>query len=73
MSISEIVVPGSTSNLGASFDACGLALSLYLRVRVEERTSRFEIVPAGEGAETVPRDESHPFFPLLDRFSRATI
>jgi carbamoyltransferase len=22
--------------------------------------------------ETVPRDESHPFFPLLDRFSRAT-
>ena len=66
MSISEIVVPGSTSNLGASFDACGLALSLYLRVRIEERTSRFEIVPTGEGAETVPRDESN----LIARVAR---
>jgi homoserine kinase len=30
----EIVVPGSTSNLGAGFDALGLALSVYLRVRL---------------------------------------
>lgn len=31
----EIVVPGSTSNLGPGFDALGLALQIYLRVRVE--------------------------------------
>jgi len=30
----EIVVPGSTSNLGPGFDALGLALQIYLRVRV---------------------------------------
>jgi|EndMetStandDraft_5_1072996.scaffolds.fasta_scaffold07251_4 homoserine kinase len=30
----EIVVPGSTSNLGAGFDALGLALSVYLRLNV---------------------------------------
>jgi homoserine kinase len=30
----EIVVPGSTSNLGAGFDALGLALSVYLRLTV---------------------------------------
>jgi homoserine kinase len=30
----EIVVPGSTSNLGPGFDALGLALRLYLRVRI---------------------------------------
>lgn len=30
----EIVVPGSTSNLGPGFDALGLALQLSLRVRV---------------------------------------
>ena len=30
----EVVVPGSTSNLGPGFDAIGLALRLYLRVRI---------------------------------------
>jgi homoserine kinase len=30
----EILVPGSTSNLGPGFDTLGLALRLYLRVRI---------------------------------------
>jgi homoserine kinase len=30
----EIVVPGSTSNLGPGFDALGLALDVTLRLRV---------------------------------------
>ena len=55
----EITIPASTSNLGASFDACGLALALYLQVTVEERTSGFEIALAGEGADRMPRDESN--------------
>jgi homoserine kinase len=55
----EIIVPGSTSNLGASFDTCGLALALYLRVTVESRESRIEIVPTGEGEDCVPRDETN--------------
>ncbi|HMV85271.1 MAG TPA: homoserine kinase [Blastocatellia bacterium] len=58
----EIIVPASTSNLGASFDTCGLALSLYLRLEVEPLDNRFEgfqIWPTGEGAEKVPRDESN--------------
>jgi homoserine kinase len=54
-----ISVPASTSNLGASFDTCGLALALYLRVTVEEQPRGFEVVPAGEGAAVVPRDESN--------------
>lgn len=66
MSRAEIVVPGSTSNLGASFDACGLALSLYLRLRVEELASGFEVVPSGEGADSLPRDESN----LIARVAR---
>ena len=56
---SEIVIPGSTSNLGASFDACGVALSLYLRVEVEDRSSGIEVVPSGEGAEQLPRNGSN--------------
>ena len=35
----RIVVPGSTSNLGPGFDFLGLALSLYLEVRVLGRAS----------------------------------
>jgi homoserine kinase len=59
MAKTEIIVPASTSNLGASFDTCGLALSLYLRVEVESTGRTFEIIPSGEGADKVPRDESN--------------
>lgn len=59
MAKTEIIVPASTSNLGASFDACGLALALYLRVEVEPRERGYEILPTGEGAEKIPRDESN--------------
>ncbi|HWP43863.1 MAG TPA: homoserine kinase, partial [Blastocatellia bacterium] len=45
----RITVPASTSNLGASFDTCGLALSLYLRVTAERRAGAFEVTAAGEG------------------------
>ena len=55
----EIIVPASTSNLGASFDTCGLALALYLRLEIEAQPNGFEIIPSGEGAEKVPRDESN--------------
>lgn len=54
----EIVVPASTSNLGASFDACGLALSLHLKVSVEA-ASGFTVEASGESAEAMPRDESN--------------
>jgi homoserine kinase len=62
----EITIPASTSNLGASFDACGLALALYLKVTVEESAGGFRITPAGEGADQVPRDESN----LIARVAR---
>ena len=32
----EVVVPGSTANLGGGFDTLGLAVQLYLRVRILE-------------------------------------
>lgn len=63
----EITIPASTSNLGASFDTCGLALALYLNVRVEEHGGGFEIVTSGEGADRLPRDESN----LIVRVARS--
>ncbi len=67
MTQAEIIIPASTSNLGASFDACGLALALYLKVTVEEQASGFEVVASGEGEDRVPRDESN----LIVRVARS--
>jgi homoserine kinase len=58
-----ITVPASTSNLGASFDTCGLALGLYLTVSVEIADQvgapKFNIKATGEGADKVAPDESN--------------
>jgi homoserine kinase len=45
--------------MGASFDTCGLALSLYLRIEVEQYDRGFEISLSGAGAEKLPSDESN--------------
>ena len=66
MQRTEIIIPASTSNLGASFDAVGLALALYLRVTVEEAAAGFVINPTGEGAATVERGEAN----LIARVAR---
>lgn len=59
MNKTEIIVPASTSNLGSSFDTCGLALGLYLRVTVEPLSYGFKVIPTGEGSDVVPRDASN--------------
>src|SRR4029078_10051310 len=46
-------VPAGTSNLGAGFDALGLALELYLRVRIE-LSPKTEIVALGVDAQEIP-------------------
>ncbi|HJQ25228.1 MAG TPA: homoserine kinase [Blastocatellia bacterium] len=66
MQRTEIIIPASTSNLGASFDAVGLALTLYLRVTVEAAADEFVIHPTGEGAAAVERGEAN----LIARVAR---
>jgi homoserine kinase len=46
-------VPAGTSNLGAGFDSLGLALEMYLRVRVE-LSSKMEIVALGIDSAEIP-------------------
>lgn len=56
----RIRVPASTSNLGAAFDAVGLALQLFLTVEVRELDrgpSRLEF--HGQDSRLVPTDESN--------------
>jgi homoserine kinase len=56
----RIRVPASTSNLGAAFDAVGLALQLHLTLEVcllDQGISRIEFT--GQDAHLVPSDESN--------------
>jgi homoserine kinase len=53
-------VPATSANLGPGYDSLGLALAMYDTVTVETTDGgglAFEL--RGEGADTLPRDESH--------------
>lgn len=71
----QIVVPGSTANLGGGFDTLGLAVQLYLRVRIvevrEDGGSRLEVVrstPPVSGRNAVER----AFQAMVERAGRRT-
>lgn len=62
-------VPASAANLGPGFDALGLALALHDEVDAEVTPGGLKIEVDGQGAGTVPCDESH----LVVRALRATL
>lgn len=64
----RVRVPATSANIGPGFDAFGLSLGLYDDVVVRVAESGVHLDIAGEGAETLPRDESH----LLVRSLRTT-
>ncbi|HJP73947.1 MAG TPA: homoserine kinase [Pseudonocardiaceae bacterium] len=64
----EVVVPASSANLGSGFDALGLAIAHYDVVTVRLTESGLVLRVDGEGAGSVPCDESH----LVLRALRAT-
>ncbi|MDH6575649.1 homoserine kinase [Kitasatospora sp. MAP5-34] len=63
----RVRVPATSANLGPGFDAFGLALGLYDDVVVRVAESGLSVDIAGQGADTLPRDERH----LLVRSMRA--
>jgi len=54
-----VTVPATSANLGPGFDSLGLALSLRDTLTGEVLGSGLEVHVDGEGADGVPRDESH--------------
>lgn len=54
-----VEVPATCANLGPGFDCFGLALDWRERVRLEVLESGYQLEISGEGADLVPRDESH--------------
>ncbi len=67
----RIRVPATTANLGAAFDAVGLALQLYLSLdvrRLEDGPSSLEF--QGEGAGSVPADSSNLIWRVMEGVAR---
>ncbi len=58
----RVTVPGSAGNLGPGFDSLGMALGVVDEIEVQAiASSGVEIEVEGEGADTIPRDETHLF------------
>ena len=55
----RVSVPATSANLGPGFDTLGLALSLRDELVAEVVPDGLDIEVSGEGADDVPRDESH--------------
>ncbi len=55
----RVLVPATSANLGPGFDALGLALDLHDVLEGEVLDSGLQIEVEGEGAGSVPLDESH--------------
>lgn len=55
----RVRVPATSANLGPGFDAFGLALGLYDDVVVRVADAGLHVDIAGEGADTLERDEGH--------------
>jgi len=62
----KVVVPASTSNLGAGFDTFGLALTLYNTFEVVEG-NQFEVEIIGEGADRLSKGEGNLFLQAYRR------
>jgi homoserine kinase len=65
----SVRVPATSANLGPGFDSFGLALGLYDDVTVRTMEFGVALEITGEGADILPRDESH----LLVRSARACL
>ncbi len=56
----RVRVPSSSANLGPGFDCLGIALGIYDEVIIETTAPGIvEVDVSGEGADDVPRNESH--------------
>ncbi len=59
-------VPATSANLGPGFDALGMALSWYDDVTAEVIEAGLTFDIEGEGADEVPRDETHLLYRAMD-------
>jgi homoserine kinase len=69
MKAARIRVPASTSNLGAAFDAVGVALQLYLTLEIRESRAQSHVEVSGQDAHLIPTDASNLIWRTMTDFA----
>ncbi len=64
----NVRVPATVANLGPGFDALGVAVQMYLEIEIEPRRDSIEIMVEGEGAETLPQDDTNLVIRSMNTF-----
>lgn len=64
----KVRIPATVANLGPGFDALGIAVQMHLEVEIEPRRDSIEIMVEGEGAETLPEDETNLVIKAMNQF-----
>lgn len=64
----KVKVPATVANLGPGFDALGVAIQMHLEVDIEPRRDSIDIAVEGEGAETLPEDETNLVIRAMNQF-----
>ncbi len=64
----KVLVPATVANLGPGFDALGVAIRMHLEIEVEPRRDSIEVMVEGEGADTLPSDDSNLVIRSMNSF-----
>ncbi len=64
----KVLVPATVANLGPGFDALGVAIQMHLEIEIEPRRNSFDIMVEGEGAESIPLDDSNLVIRSMNEF-----
>ena len=64
----KVRVPATIANLGPGFDALGIAVGMHLEIDIEPRRDSVDLTVEGEGAETLPSDETNLVLRSMNAF-----
>jgi homoserine kinase len=64
----KVRVPATVANLGPGFDALGAAIKMHLEIDIEPRHDSVDVMVEGEGAETLPADETNLVIRAMNAF-----
>lgn len=64
----KVRVPATVANLGPGFDALGIAVRMHLEIDIEPRRDSVDVMVEGEGAETLPADETNLVIRSMNTF-----
>jgi homoserine kinase len=64
----RVSVPATIANLGPGFDALGVAIAMHLEIELEPRRDSVEIMLEGEGAGSLPADETNLVIRSMNEF-----